>query len=157
MMTQAIARTILNVDVTVDVEQAVFDAQDEAGRHVVMDMGAKLGLPGGQGTSPRDLLLMALAACSGASFLQELRQRGKTLHSVSIRMTGELAAERPLVFRKIGMHFTVSGRDLDEASTAAAIHACHDGCSVHATLSHVADITTTYEVTRSRVAIAGVA
>jgi uncharacterized OsmC-like protein len=54
-----------------------------------------------------------------------------------------------MVFRSIAMHLTVAGRGLDAESMIAAADACHGDCSVHATLSHVAEITTTWTVTES--------
>ena len=134
------------VTVAVDPAEALFDAADEHGHHVHLDLGGKLGKPNGRAVAARDLLLMALAGCSGASFLAELHRRGKVPHALDITVTGELAATRPQVFRAIALHLSVSGDDLDEASLTAAAHACHGDCSVHATLSHVAVITTTYEV-----------
>lgn len=137
------------VQVAVDAAEALFDAADEHGHHVHLDLGGKIGRPNGRAVAARDLLLMALAGCSGASFVAELRRRGKVPRTLHITVTGELATTRPAVFRAIGLHLTVSGDDLDEESLIAAAHACHGDCSVHATLSHVADITTTYEVVGS--------
>ena len=134
------------VDVVVDPREALFDAADEHGHHVHLDLGGKLGLVNGRAVAARDLLLMALAGCSGASFLAELHRRGKPPRALSISVTGELSTTRPAVFRAIALHLNVTGDDLDEESLTAAAHACHGDCSVHATLSHVADITTTYSV-----------
>lgn len=134
------------VTVAVDPAEALFDAADEHGHHVHMDLGGKLGRRTGRAVAARDLLLMALAGCSGSSFLAELHRRGKVPRALDITVTGELATTRPQVFRAITLHLAVSGADLDEESLTAAALACHGDCSVHATLSHVADITTTYEV-----------
>ncbi|MPZ79566.1 MAG: hypothetical protein GEV28_03850 [Actinophytocola sp.] len=138
--------TTRTVEVAVDPGEALFDAADEHGHHVHMDLGGKIGRPNGRAVAARDLLLMALAGCSGASFVAELRRRGKVPRALHVTVTGAPATTRPAVFRAIAMHLAVSGDDLDEESLTAAAHACHGDCSVHATLSHVADITTTYEV-----------
>jgi len=45
----------------------------------------------------------------------------------------------------------VVGRGLDTESMIAAADACHGDCSVHATLSHVAEITTTWDVSETGV------
>jgi uncharacterized OsmC-like protein len=137
---------VREVFVAVDPVEALFDARDSDGRPVRMDLAGKLGKPGGRGIAARDLLLMALAGCSGASLLGELHRRGKVPDSVSISVRGELDTKPPLVYRSIAMHVTVTGRDLDTTSMTAAADACHGDCSVHATLSHVAQITTTWEV-----------
>lgn len=142
-MTPPVART---VDVVVDPAEALFDAADEHGHHVHLDVGGKLGRANGRAVAARDLLLMALAGCSGASFLAELHRRGRPPSALSIEVTGELSTTRPQVYRAISLHLRVAGDDLDEESLTAAAHACHGDCSVYATLSHVADITTTYEV-----------
>ena len=142
---------VREVVVSVDPVEALFDAQDSDGRSVRMDLAGKLGKPSGRGTAARDLLLMALAGCSGASFLAELHRRGKVPDSVAILVRGELDTKPPLVFRTIAMHFTVVGRGLDTESMIAAADACHGDCSVHATLSHVAEITTTWDVSETGV------
>jgi uncharacterized OsmC-like protein len=134
------------VTVAVDPGEALFDARDEGGRMVRMDLAGKLGKPGGRGFAARDLLLMALAGCSGASFLTELHRRGCVPAAVSITVRGELDTRPPVVFRKIAMHITAAGTGLDEESMTAAASACHGDCSVHATLSQVATIITTWEV-----------
>lgn len=138
--------TSRTVKVAVDPAEALFDAADEAGHHVHLDLGGKIGRLNGRAIAARDLLLMALAGCSGGSFLAELQRRGKVPRTLDITVRGVLATTRPAVFRAIALHLSVSGDDLDEESLIAAAHACHGDCSVHATLSHVADITTTYEV-----------
>jgi putative redox protein len=139
-------QTARRVEVDVDPDEALFDARDDGGHQVTMDLGGKIGRPGGRGFAARDLLLVALAGCSGASFVAELRRRGKRPDSVAIVVSGRIDTTPPAVFRHIDMHFTVRGTDLDDDAMTAAVHACHGDCSVHATLSHVADITVTYDL-----------
>jgi putative redox protein len=139
-------QTVRRVEVDVDPDEVLFDARDEGGHQVTMDLAGKLGKPAGRGFAARDLLLVALAGCSGASFVAELRRRGKRPDSVFITVSGRIDTTPPAVFRHIDMHFTVRGTDLDEDAMTAAVHACHGDCSVHATLSHVAEISVTYDL-----------
>jgi uncharacterized OsmC-like protein len=139
------ASRLREVIVAAEPGEAVFDATDEGGRTVRMDLAGKLGKPAGRGFAARDLLLMALAGCSGASFLAELHRRGRVPAAVSITVRGELDTKPPVVFRRIAMHITATGTGLDEESMIAAAAACHGDCSVHATLSQVAAITTSWE------------
>jgi putative redox protein len=110
-------------------------------------MGGKLGYRGARrGFSPRDLLLAALAGCSGASFLAAMRDLGQALTSCQIVVSGELDPRPPQVFRKIDLLLRVAGPAHDEEAVRQASQACHGDCSIHATLSHVADITVRYEL-----------
>jgi len=139
------ATQVREVTVAVDPAEALFAATDTGGRLVTMDLGGKLGKAGGRGIAARDLLLMALAGCSGASFLAELHRRHKVPDAVTISVRGTLDTRPPLVFRSIAMHVVATGHGLDDDSMIAATNACHGDCSVHATLSQVAEITTTWE------------
>jgi uncharacterized OsmC-like protein len=138
---------VRHIEVSVDPAEALFDARDATGHEVTMDLAGKLGRPGGRGFAARDLLLAALAGCSGASFLAELANLGRTPQHVTISVRGELDTQPPSVFRAIAVHIVASGADLDDESMTKAMDACHGDCSVHATLSHVARITTTCEIT----------
>jgi uncharacterized OsmC-like protein len=146
MSTTRSGAAVRHIEVSVDPAEALFDARDATGHEVTMDLAGKLGRSGGRGFAARDLLLAALAGCSGASFLAELACRGKTPQHVSISVRGELDSRPPAVFRTIAVHIVASGSDLDDESMTTAIGACRGDCSVHATLSHVAQITTTYEI-----------
>src|SRR3954452_3031280 len=115
-----------SVAVDVDVEAALFDSADMLGHQMLVDMGGKLGYRGARrGFSPRDLLLAALAGCSGASFLAAMRDSGQTLTSCQIVVSGELDPRPPQVFRKIDLLLRVAGPALDEDAVRQASQACH--------------------------------
>ena len=134
------------VEVAVDIAEGLFDARDALGHQVTVDMGRKLGRPGDQGISPRDLLLAALSGCSGASFLAAMQGRGQTLSRCQIVVSGELDTRPPAVFRKIDFLLRVAGPNVDPEAVREAAHACHGDCSIYATLAHVAEITVRYEI-----------
>ncbi len=143
-MNQKLSRT---VDVKVNPERAFFLGRDVNGFEVPVDMAGKLGVPGGDdGLSPRDLLLIALAGCSGTSFIAAMRDAGQKMAALNIKVSGTIDDKPPQVFRHIALLFRVSGDHLDPEQVRACLAACHGSCSISATLQHVAQIDTDFEI-----------
>lgn len=142
-----------SVEVAVDPERALFVGKDVNGFEVSVDMAGKLGVLGGtDGFAARDLLLIALAGCSGTSFIAALRDAGQKIDTLSINVAGTIDANPPQVFRLIHLQFRVSGTALDPEVLRASLGACYGSCSIAATLQHVAKIVTDFEIIESPLA-----
>ena len=149
------AKLLRSVDVAVNPDRALFQGRDVKGFEVPVDMANKMGIPGGDlGFAARDLLLIALAGCAGTSFLAGMRDAGQKISSLSMRVDGTLDTKPPQVFRHIRMLFRLSGPALDPEKVGAALAACHGTCSIAATLSHVAQIDSEFEIIPEPAAIA---
>jgi putative redox protein len=101
----------------------------------------------GIGVKPSDLLLIAVAACTAVDVVGILEKKRMSLTSLEIASSGEQDADPPWTFRKIHLHFKLSGKDLTEKSVAQAILLSHKKyCSVAATICATAEITTEFEI-----------
>jgi len=101
----------------------------------------------GIGVKPSDLLLIAVAACTAVDVVGILEKKRMPLTLLEITTSGEQDADPPWTFRKIHLHFKLSGKDLTEKSVAQAILLSHKKyCSVAATICATAEITTEFEI-----------
>ena len=93
------------------------------------------GIPeiGGQdlGTRPMELVLMALGSCSSLDLLHILKKQKQEVKNFSVLVDAERREERPQIFTKIHLYFTLSGNlDADKVEKATAL-AVKKYCSVH--------------------------
>jgi putative redox protein len=116
-------------------------ATGSGGHTVVMD--APLGRTEWAGIKPSELLLAALAGCTGVDFVRILAKRRQRVSSVSAEVHGEQDKDPPWAFRSIELVFTVRGDRLnqdavDHALTLAAERYCSVGATLGAavTVSH---------------------
>lgn len=101
----------------------------------------------GIGIKPSDLLLIAVAACTAVDVVGILEKKRMPLSSLEITSSGEQDADPPWVFRKIHLHFKLSGKGLTEKAIAQAIELSHEKyCSVAATVRTTAPVTTDFEI-----------
>ena len=101
----------------------------------------------GIGVKPSDLLLIGVAACSAVDVVDILAKKRMPLTSLEVSSSGEQDADPPWTFRKIHLHFRVSGKNLTEKAVAQAIQLSHEKyCSVAATVRATAPITTDFEI-----------
>jgi putative redox protein len=101
----------------------------------------------GIGVKPSDLLLIAVAACTAVDVVGILEKKRMPLTLLEITSSGEQDANPPWTFRKIHLHFKLSGKDLTEKSVGQAILLSHKKyCSVAATICATAEITTDFEI-----------
>ena len=101
----------------------------------------------GVGMKPSDLLLVAIASCSAVDVVEILSKKRMPLANMEISTTGEQDSEPPWTFRKIHMHFKLSGKNLTEKAAAQAIQLAEEKyCSVAATIRATVEITTDFEI-----------
>lgn len=104
---------------------------------------------GGEGKAPRpmQLLLMSHASCSAIDVVHLLKKMRQPLTDIRVEAEGERhAKEVPAVFRKIHLHYTLTG-ELDKKSVEKAIKlSVEKYCSVGAMLAKTAEITWSFEI-----------
>lgn len=101
----------------------------------------------GVGMKPSELMLVALAACTAVDVVEILAKKRQPLTSLEISASAEQDSDPPWTFRKIRLHYKLSGVGLTEKAVAQAIELSEEKyCSVAATLRGVAEITYDYEV-----------
>ena len=101
----------------------------------------------GVGIKPSDLLLIAVASCTAVDIVDILTKKRMPLTLLEISSTGEQDPNPPWTFRKIALHFRLSGKGLTEKAVSQAIELSHEKyCSVAATVRATAQISTEFEI-----------
>lgn len=123
-----------------------FMAQTGSGHVLAMD-GAPEG--GGRNLAPRPMetVLAGTGACTAYDVVLILKRGRHDVRGCQAKLTSERAQTEPKVFKKIHMHFVVSGKGLPEPAVQRAIQMSHEKyCSASAMLAKTAEITTSYEI-----------
>jgi putative redox protein len=119
-----------------------FEAANAKGISVRMDPPAD-----SPSLAPMELLLMALAGCTGmdvASILEKKRQR---VESLEIRARGTRAQDHPKVYTEIELEYLFTGAELAPDAVARAIELSTEKyCSVGGMLARSAPIRTTFTI-----------
>ena len=96
---------------------------------------------------PSELLLVALAGCTGVDVVNILRKKRLNLSNLCITVTGEQDPKPPSTFRKMHIHYRVTGKDLSAKAVEQAIQLSEEKyCSVAATLRAGVEISWDYEL-----------
>jgi len=99
------------------------------------------------GLKPSELLLIALGGCTGLDVVSILRKRRQNLTGLEISVTGEQDPDPPWAFRKIRLEYALRGTELSELAVEHAIQLSEEKfCSVGATLSGVAEVTSSFTI-----------
>jgi putative redox protein len=121
-----------------------FVAETGSGHLITMD-GAPDG--GGRNLAPRPMetVLAGAGACTAYDVVLILKRGRHAVTGCRVRMSADRADTDPKVFTRIGMHFTVTGRQLNADAVARALS--HDKyCSATAMLGKTADIQVSHEI-----------
>ncbi len=119
-----------------------FEGTAASGFKVPMD-----SLQGGTGFSPMELLLVSLAGCTGMDVIDLLRKKRQDVSGLEVRVTGQRADEHPRKYTSIHIHFVVTGREVNPEAVRRSIELSETKyCSVSASLSGAAQITTDFEI-----------
>ena len=101
----------------------------------------------GTGMKPSEMLLVALAGCTAVDVVQILEKKRQDLRGLEINVKGEQEQNPPWTFRHIHLEYVVSGRGIKDKAVVDAIRISGEKfCSVEATISAVAEVTTSYRV-----------
>ncbi len=108
------------------------------------------GMPPDQsiGLKPAEMLLLALAACTGYDIVNILTKKRQKLTGLEIAVQGEQDSAPPWAFRRIVVTYRVRGRGLDQKAVQDAVRLSEEKyCSVSATVRGVARIEHIIELT----------
>lgn len=123
-----------------------FDAESGSGNRIVMDVGEQ---DGGQnaGPSPMELLLVALAGCTGMDVISILRKKRQDVTGYTISVRGVRREEHPQTFAAISVEHVVTGKGISPDAVRRAVELSETKyCSVSATLGLTAAISHTFRV-----------
>jgi len=123
-----------------------FVAETGSGHLLTMD-GAVEG--GGRNLAPRPMetVLAGTGGCTAYDVVLILKRGRQQVSGCVVKIDADRATTEPKVFTRIHMHFTVSGKGLNEAAVARAIQLSHEKyCSASAMLAKTAQMTTGFDI-----------
>ena len=117
-----------------------FVGQNAAGGTV--QMGALDGKPG---VGPMQLLLVALAGCTGEDIVSILKKQRQTPTDMQVRVRGKRATEYPMIWTDIHITYLIWGEYTRARDVERAIQLSEEKyCSVELMLCKAANITSEY-------------
>jgi putative redox protein len=128
-------------------EGIAFRGRTGSGHELVLDAAPEVG---GQerGPRPMELVLVALAGCTGMDVISLLRKMRQEVTGYTVRVRGdERAPDYPKVYTRITVEHIVRGRNLNEANVARAVElSATKYCPVSAMLACRAEVKHTYRI-----------
>ena len=99
------------------------------------------------GFTSLEVLLLALAGCSGQSVAFLLRKMNQPVQRMEVKTTGKRRDEHPMILTTINLHFTIGGPGLDAGAVAKAIHQAEEQyCPVWAMIKPGTEIRSSFEL-----------
>lgn len=124
------------------VEGKQFVGTDSTSHSLVMSSSQE-----GTGLKPSDLLLLGLGGCTGVDVISILEKGRQKVTGLEITITGEQDPEPPWTFRRIEIEYLLRGKGLKEEAVRRAIQLSEEKyCSVKATISEVAEVTSSFQI-----------
>ena len=123
-----------------------FDVETGSGHHILLDAAEHNG---GQnsGPQPMEMLLVALAGCSGMDILTILRKKRQDITGYELRIHGMRAEEHPKVYLDITLEHIFSGHNIRPEAVERAIELTEERyCGASAMLGKTATIWHTFSI-----------
>jgi len=119
-----------------------FIGQNAAGGTV--QMGTLDGKPG---VGPMQLLLVAVAGCTGMDIVSILQKKHIDITDMQVRVRGNRAADYPMIWTDIHLDYLIWGNDIHPKDVEHAIRLSETRyCSVGIMLGKSANITSEYHI-----------
>ena len=120
--------------------------KSDSNHWVMMDGGDKFG-GSNAGSSPKELLLMALGGCTAMDVIPILAKKRVPFSHLEVRLEANTAETHPMVYTDINIEYVVYGEDIDPADVERAIElSTTKYCSVSAMLRPTVKLTHTYRI-----------
>ena len=134
-----------------------FAAKGESNHWITMDGPEKLG-GSNAGSRPKELLLMALAGCTGSDVVSILQRKKVKLTDFEINITAQQTEDHPKVFTQVDLEYIFYGKDIREKDVERAIELSTETyCGVSAMLKKAMTINHTYRILETEEEIASTA
>jgi putative redox protein len=121
-----------------------FDATTTTGHHIVMDAAPPEG--DNRGPKPIELLLTALAGCTGMDVLAILQKKREPVEAFEVYVEGRRAPAHPMVYTEVDVVYRITGNVKAESVERAIQLSEEKYCGVSATLQEIAKINHRYEI-----------
>ena len=123
-----------------------FDVTSSSGHHVTLDNVTQLGSEH-VGFSPMEMLLVALAGCTGINVITILQKKQQQITAYEMQVHGLLTEEFPKIFLEITVEHFLTGHNIRPESVARSIELSETRyCGVSVMLSKTAKISHTFEI-----------
>jgi putative redox protein len=101
----------------------------------------------GAGTSPKELVLVALGGCTAMDVISILRKKRAPVTDVVVNLTGTERDEHPRIFTEIHVEYVIRGDGIKPADVEHAIRlSTTTYCSVSAMLRDTVKLTHSYRI-----------
>jgi putative redox protein len=128
------------------VEGLQFVASDDLGHSFVLDAAKESG-GFEQGFRPGQLLLAALAGCTGMDVISILKKKQQKVERLEIHVNGEPSEEMPHRWTKMEVEYRLKGSGIQKEAVERAIQLSEDKyCMVRATLFPQVQISSRYSI-----------
>ncbi len=100
-----------------------------------------------KGPGPMELVLMALGGCTSMDVISILNKMREKLTELEVSLSGQRAAEDPMVYQEVHMHYRLTGKKLSADSCRRAIELSQQKyCSVLGMISKTAKVKYDWEI-----------
>jgi putative redox protein len=126
-----------------------FAAKGESNHWITLDGPENFG-GSNAGARPKELLLMALAGCTGSDVVSILQKKKVNLTDFEINITAQQTEEHPKVFTELDLEYVFYGKDIKIKDVERAIElSTGTYCGVSAMLKKAMKINHTYRIKNS--------
>lgn len=131
------------------VQKMQFVATAGSSHAIVLDTTADHG-GANTGTKPMELVLVALAGCTGMDVVALLRKMRVNFTGLELNIRAERAADHPMVYTRIDLEYLVTGPNLEEEKIRRAIELSQEKyCSVSAMLRKACPVNYTWRLVKT--------
>ncbi len=128
------------------VEGATFAARTNSNHWIITDTGLPSG-GHGAGISPKELLLVALGACTGIDVESILRKKRVKVDRFELNVTAQETEEHPKVYENFHIEYVVYGSGIRKEDVERAIELSRTKyCGVSAMFSKFTAVTHSYRI-----------
>jgi putative redox protein len=123
-----------------------FAAKSDSNHWVMMDGSPTFG-GSSAGSSPKELLLMALGGCTASDVVSILNKKRAPVSNVEVRLTANVSEEHPQVFTDVHIEYVVTGDGVKTEDVERAIElSTTKYCSVSMMLRPAMKLTHSYSI-----------
>ncbi len=128
------------------VKGITFNARTDSGHWITMDGPEEFG-GSGAGVRPKELILVALAGCTGSDVVSILQKKRVNLKDFEINISAEMSDEHPKVYTAIDLEYVIYGENISTEDVERAIELSQEKyCAVTAMLQKAVSIKHTYRI-----------
>lgn len=132
------------------IKGVTFFGKTDSNHWVPMDGPEQFG-GGDAGTRPKELILLALAGCTGSDVAVILNKKKIKIDGFEMNIDADVQEKHPQVFTKIHLEYVFYGNDIPKDAVERAIElSLTTYCSVTAMLQKAVEITHSYKIEESK-------